>query len=286
MKKTLTIAAICLFTSSVFAQKNNETTSSLVTADKVFAEKAVSNGFKNAITNFSAADGIIFNPNPTDVKTFETNAVNSKTLSWQPNFARLSKSRDWGFTAGTYQNKGEKPSFGNYIHIWKADDNLWKCVLNISSEGIKPIKGREAAPNIIEQTVTYKSKILTKKGHQTATEIISSTEKILNTMLKTHGVNALAGFLSEDARLMFPGMDMLVGKTDILAFNNRAIDKINLKTSKADKAYGGDFAYTYGLASIDYKTDLRESFNYVFIWERQNDGNWNIIAQIFTLAER
>jgi ketosteroid isomerase-like protein len=105
-------------------------------------------------------------------------------------------------------------------------------------------------------------------------------------MLKTHGVNALAGFLSEDARLMFPGMDMLVGKTDILAFNNRAIDKINLKTSKADKAYGGDFAYTYGLASIDYKTDLRESFNYVFIWERQNDGNWNIIAQIFTLAER
>jgi len=28
----------------------------------------------------------------------------------------------------------------------------------------------------------------------------------------------------------------------------------------------------YGVATIDYKTDLRESFHYVFIWERQSDG--------------
>jgi ketosteroid isomerase-like protein len=49
---------------------------------------------------------------------------------------------------------------------------------------------------------------------------------------------------------------------------------------------GGDLAYSFGLATIDYTTDLRESFNYIFIWERQADGNWNIMSQIFTLAER
>ncbi|MNY28981.1 hypothetical protein D3C86_1629950 [compost metagenome] len=53
-----------------------------------------------------------------------------------------------------------------------------------------------------------------------------------------------------------------------------------------DKADGGDFAYTYGVATVDYKAELRESFNYVFIYERQADHNWNIIVQVFAPAER
>ena len=85
---------------------------------------------------------------------------------------------------------------------------------------------------------------------------------------------------------MFPGTEAIVGKENIQAFNNRMIDKINLKTTAYDRALGGDLGYTFGLATIDYKTDLRESFNYIFIWERQTDGNWNIMTQIFTLAER
>jgi ketosteroid isomerase-like protein len=86
---------------------------------------------------------------------------------------------------------------------------------------------------------------------------------------------------------MFPGTELIVGKEGIQAFNNRMIDKINLKTAGYDKALGADIAYTYGVATIDYKSmELRESFNYVFIWERQSDGNWNILSQIYTLAER
>ena len=64
------------------------------------------------------------------------------------------------------------------------------------------------------------------------------------------------------------------------------IDKISLKTTSADKALGGDLAYTYGLATIDYKADLRETFHYIYVWERQPDFSWNIINQIYTLAER
>ena len=43
------------------------------------------------------------------------------------------------------------------------------------------------------------------------------------------------------------------------------IDKISLKTTSFDKTLGADFGYTYGVATIDYKADLRESFHYVFI---------------------
>ena len=75
-------------------------------------------------------------------------------------------------------------------------------------------------------------------------------------------------------------------KENIQAFCNRMIDKINLKTIGYDKALGADYAYTYGLATIDYKADLRESFHYVFIWELQPDFSWNIINQIYTLSDR
>ncbi len=71
-----------------------------------------------------------------------------------------------------------------------------------------------------------------------------------------------------------------------MGFYNSMVSKIALKTTKADKALAGDLAYTYGIATIDYKADLRESFNYVYVYERQPDHNWNIILQIYTPAER
>jgi ketosteroid isomerase-like protein len=108
----------------------------------------------------------------------------------------------------------------------------------------------------------------------------------LNTTLKSYGIPAFAGFLNPDARLLFPGYEPIIGKDNILPFFNGMVSKISLKTTKVSKADGGDLAYTYGVATIDYKADLRESFNYIFIYERQADHNWNIIVQAFAPAER
>ncbi len=67
---------------------------------------------------------------------------------------------------------------------------------------------------------------------------------------------------------------------------NEFLSKINLKTTGVDKALGSDLAYTYGVATIDYKADLRESFNYVFVYEKAADASWNLIVQAFVPADR
>lgn len=275
-----------LIGTSVWAQKSDGTIKSVVAADKSFAQKAVKDGANSAFTTFFATDGIVFKPNAINAKKYFSTATDTKALTWDVNYARLSKSRDWAVTTGGYSVNDKQKSYGHYLSLWRAKDGVWETIINVSTEAIKPIKGKEAKPLFIEPKGTYAPKYASAKDLKSAADIIFSTEKTLNTMLKTHGVNAFAGFVNPDARLFFPGTDVLYGKANILAFNNRMIDKINLKTTQADKALGGDFAYTYGLATIDYKADLRESFNYVFIWERQEDANWNIIAQIFTLAER
>ncbi len=275
-----------VFSANLFAQKSDGTVKSLVNADKAFAQNATKDGINSAFNRFSAPDAIVFRPNPINVRKYVATSTDTKSLKWEPNYARLSTSKDWGVTAGSYDIAGDKKSFGHYLSIWRGKDGDWKFIINLSTEAIKPIKGKELKPMFVEPKGTYKPRMASAKDLKISTDIIYSTEKTLNTMLKTHGVAAFGGFINHDARLMFPGSDAIVGKDDILAFNNRVIDKINLKTTQADKALGGDFAYTYGLATIDYKADLRESFNYVFIWERQADANWNIIAQIFTVAER
>jgi hypothetical protein len=97
---------------------------------------------------------------------------------------------------------------------------------------------------------------------------------------------AFSGFLNPNARLIFPGREPIIGKEKINAFYNQMVAKVSFKTTSADKALGGDLAYTYGIATVDYKADLRESFNYVNIYELQPDHNWNIILQIYAPAER
>lgn len=286
--KLKTILTGILVSTSIitFAQKADGTVKSLVKADEIFANKAKKDGEKTAFLKYTSADAIVFRPNPENAKTYYSNTTENKTMNWQANFARISKGRDLGFTSGYYEIPDSKKGFGHYLSIWQNNDNEWQCILNIRSEANKPIKGKEAKTNFVEPTQAYKPRFTSKKDLKAGVDIITSTEKVLNTLLKTQGILAFAGFINHDARMMFPGTDMLIGREDILAFDNRVIDKINLKTSNAAKALGGDYAYTYGLATIDYKTDLRESFNYVFVWERQADANWNIIAQIFTLAER
>ncbi|MDQ7948583.1 MAG: nuclear transport factor 2 family protein [Pedobacter sp.] len=285
MKKILYTFLITASSLTAFGQKSDGTTKSLVNAEKAFAADAAKNGVNAAFIRYFADDGLVFRPNPVNAKKFYATAPDTKALSWTPSLARVSRSGDLGFTSGSYVFNGARKGYGHYLSVWRVKDGVWQTILDLGAETNKPLK--ETANSFVEPKDHYSPKFAKEKELKASREIINSTEKTLNTTLKTYGASAFAGFLNKDAQLMFPGTDLIVGKENIQAFNNRMIDKINLKTTGFDKALGADLAYTYGVATIDYRsTELRESFNYVFIWERQADGNWNIMAQIFTLAER
>ncbi len=150
--------------------------------------------------------------------------------------------------------------------------------LDIGTEHNKPLNAVKT--QFVEPDGFYKPKISTEKQIAAGNEIIMTTEKTLNATIKSYGAAAFAGFVNKDARVLFPGREPIIGKENIIAFYNSMVSKMNLKTTKAEKALGGDLAYTYGLATIDYKADLRESFNYVFIYERQPDHTWNLAFQV------
>ncbi len=269
---TVLLAATSL---SVLAQKSDGTTKSLVNAEKAFAEEATKDGTKAAFLKYAADDALVFRPNPTNAKKFYGTAEDMTNLSWTPTFARTSRSGDLGFTSGNYVVNGQSKSYGHFASVWRVKDGVWQVIIDLGAETNKPLKN--ATLNFVEPKDHYLPKYGNEKELKASKEIINSTERTLNATLKSYGPSAFAGFLNKDSQLMFPGTELIVGKENIQAFNNRMIDKISLKTTSFDKALGADIAYTYGIATIDYKTDL---------WERQSDGNWNIMSQIYTLAER
>lgn len=281
---TIAAASLTLLAPAAYAQKSDGSTKSLVKAEKEFAESLAKHGAKTAYTNFAADDALVFRPNPVNAKTFYSSQPESKDISWSPIYARVSRSGDWGFTTGPYTVGGEKPAYGQFLSVWKAKNGKWELALDLGTTTNKPLN--KVSPEFIEPKDSYKPKFLTDKQRAAAADIISTTEKTLNTSLKSYGIAAFSGFLNPDARLLFPGYEPIVGKDKILPFFNSMISKVSFKTTKVEKADGGDFAYTYGVATVDYKAELRESFNYVFIYERQADHNWNIIVQVFAPAER
>jgi ketosteroid isomerase-like protein len=276
------IAASLTF--GAYAQKSDGTTKSLVSAEKAFAESAAKNGEKSAFLSFAAPDAVVFRPNPVNVKSFYADKENNKDISWTPTYARVSKSGDWGFTSGPFQFNDPEKTYGQYLSIWKTVNGKWVLVLDIGAEHNKPLN--EVKTQFVEPDGYYKPKFNSEKQVAAGNDIIMTTEKTLNATIKSYGGAAFAGFVNKDARLLFPGREPIIGKENIIAFYNSMVSKMNLKTTKAEKASGGDLAYTYGIATVDYKADLRESFNYVFIYERQPDHTWNLAFQIYTPADR
>lgn len=279
---TLVAATLTL---GAYAQRLTDgTTKTLVKVEEEFSESAVKNGIKSAFNTYSAGNALVFRPNPVNARTYYANQPNDKNLSWKPSYARVSRSGDWGFTTGGYTMEGTERVYGQYLSVWKAVNGKWELVIDLGTTHNKPLK--PVTPQYIEPKDYYKPQFNGPKQVAAGKDIILTTEKTLNATLKSYGIGAFGGFLNRDARVLFPGYEPIIGKDKIIAFYNSLVSKMTIKTTQADKAAGGDLAYTYGIATIDYRTDLRESFNYVFIYERQPDFSWDLIQQIYTPAER
>ncbi|PWS30854.1 nuclear transport factor 2 family protein [Pedobacter paludis] len=285
MKRLFSTTIAIALTLSAVAQKSDGSTKSLVNAEKEFAKSIAKNGDKDSYLEYSLNSALVFRPNPVNAKTFYTSQTKGMNeVTWEPNLAKVSRSGDLGFTTGPYAVGGDDKKYGQYLSIWKVENGKWKLAIDLGTSSNKPLN--KVTTQFVEPKDHVAPKFLNEKEVKAGKDIILTTEKTLNTLLKTHGIAAFGGFLTEDARLLFPGNDAINGKGKIISYFNGMISKISLKTNGVDKAIGSDLAYTYGVATIDYKADLRESFNYVFVYEKAADHTWNLVVQAFVPAER
>lgn len=269
---------------SAFAQLPDKV-GSLLAADRAAARVSASQGAHTALSSIVDRNSFFFTPD-------RVNAVNHlrsrpnlpDVLRWETNFSVVAKSMEWGITSGPmwFQRVGARQREGEYLIVWKRDrKGNWKVDLRAevehtgTNEDITPVFFEPQNDNYVR----HRSKARLEQRD----DIIMSNEMLFASVSKSNVQTAYNEFLAEDARLLYPWQAPIVGKDNILGFLTKEKIDIVTQPEEVDRAYSGEWAYSYGTAMV-YTAEDAVPYRYVRIWKVQEDYQWHI--QIEMLFER
>lgn len=273
MKVLFFVLIFSFFIGSVSAQSD---LNKMVETEKAFARMAAEQNTRAAFLEFSAADGVLFTPAPTNAKTFWTaRAANSSLLAWTPEFADISSNGILGYTTGPWEfrpkGKADAPAgFGHFITIWqKQSDGNYRFVLDFG------INHSKIALSDIWTAPTYLEKGLVDKG--SAADISAQFFEMAN---KESIEKAYKNFAADDIRLYRNEKVPFLGKKDALKEVKKVKDKINF-AKRSFFTSAANLAYISNSYTLTDKTGKETEKGYFLqIWKFK-DGRWQIVLDLF-----
>jgi ketosteroid isomerase-like protein len=284
-KFTYLLAFQLIFAAAAISQTTDKV-SQLVSAENYFAALAKEKGIKKAFLSVSNESTIIFRPGPISAtKYFKGQPDSLGILTWEPVFARISKSGDWGITSGpsTYQkNDSSEVHYGDYLSVWKKNaKGVWKLALDLGVTHPKPKKQQALLFQNPKNEIFLKQR--SENRLQQREDVVFSSDRLMGTILKADDKIALKEFIADESRLLFPGFEPIIGKKAITTFWEKQGFNLASEPTKADRSYSGELAYTYGEANIS-KKGANNKYHYVRIWEIQPGYVWKVIFEAYSLV--
>lgn len=258
----------------------------VIDAEKSFNKLVERKGIKNAFLAVADPEGIVFKPDAVNITEFYNNIdKQAGSLSWKPDFARISGNGDLAFSAGPYVYQNGKSEddkvFGDYVSIWRNDsEGKLKLLIDLGIQHPEPDK----------QTLTdFKNpesdkKVAPSKDPFGGKKVILATDELFNHSLTISALATYKEFLSLEGRFYFPGFDPLTGREQVMKFIDNEGITISAQTVNAGRSTSNDLAYTYGKARIK-KGSILSNFNYVRIWELDKNHKWNVLLEAFSAIE-
>ncbi len=274
------IGFLALAPQAAFAQVLGKV-GSLLSADRTAARLSATNGPHAALLSVVDGNSIFFTPSPMEALTYLNNRPNiPDVMSWRPTFAAVSKSMEWGVTAGplTFQRVGAVKRSGEYLTVWRRDrKGNWKIDLRAQIEH----KGGKEEPELlyIDPDNTDYTRFRTKERIQQRKEIVMSNDQLLSAVLKSNATVAYGEFLTDDARFYFPWHTPIIGKGDILKFVAKQDMAVQGESLVASRSQSGEMAYSYGTATVATATGQLACY-YVRIWQLQPDFQWRVVIEM------
>jgi len=290
MKKIILVLTIVIgLTKTVLAQSTAADVNTVIEAEKNFNKLVERKGIKGGFLAVADPEGIVFKPRAVNIVDFYTNIERQPgSLTWHPNFARISRNGDLAFTAGPYVyqngNSDTDKVFGDYVSIWRTDgDNKLKLLIDL---GVQHSEPDMEAPVDIKNPDSSK---LVEPAKDLATvfngkKIILNTDLVFNQSLSISTLASYKEFLSPQGRYYFPGFEPMTGQDKIMKFINNEGITITAQTVSAGRSTSNDLAYSFGKARIK-KGEIVSNYNYVRIWEIDKDHKWDILLEVFSAIE-
>lgn len=201
-------------------------------------------------------------------------------LTWEPAYARVATSGNWGFTTGpaTFQTGSESDPtvyYSDFVTIWqKGPAGTWQVTYD---GGI----GHEAPPTPAPD-LTYPEKYPAKQTSVADTSTLRSNLQRVEASFAARALlnlsQAYAGVLPEQAadfRLLREGALPYTGAA-ARAMANSSSQAVSFQPFRAAVAPSGDLGYTMGYAEYNDKPG-----HYLRIWQRKG-AQWQLALELLT----
>lgn len=248
----------------------------MVDAEKKFYETGQEKGTRAAFLEFLAEDGIVFQPGPVNGKeVWGKRAETSLDLVWEPTFAVIARSADFGYDTGPAKwraNKKEEKftSHGQFISIWKKQkDGSWKVALDCGIENSEPA----AQPETLRTIVPAASKA--PADLNAAQTSRWETQQKFAEAAKKDSAMATMAFAAPEIRIYRDGHFPSIGKAASKLLDATA-GRVTFEMLGADMSRSADLSYTYGKYS-KARPKGTEQGHYFQIWQTDDAGAWKLV---------
>lgn len=278
--KTVTLASVLFSAQNLFAQLP-EKVGGLITADRNAAIISKTQGPYEAFTSIIDKTSSFYVPSEVNAHNYLNNRPNiPDVLTWNPNFALVSRSLEFGVTSGPleFQKVGAIKRFGQYLIIWKRDKKgVWKVDLRAEVENYGKGEAKELKYEEPDDSwyLKHRSQVRLKQRE----DIVMSTDKLFSTISKRDTESAYSEFMDDEVRFYYPWQNEIEGKSNVVNFIKKQRIDIETEPLKVGRAYSGEYAYSMGSATVHSK-DKAIKFNYVRIWQLKDDYQWRVIMEM------
>ncbi len=280
----LTVCAVTLAACAT-ASKEQPAVDALVAAERAFATMAVERGIRASFLARLAADGLVFEPGP--VRVHETWTARlapadplALKLEWAPAAAAVAASGEIGFTTGPFiltdRSGTRPPQHGIYTSVWRKNSlGVWQVVLDAGVLTNAPVDVAALMPA---------PKLHAAASKPNFPQMLSPAE--IERSLRNASPEAFASWLAADTRWYRNGTAPILAREPVATAFRTSWRAVSLSHTSGAGSATGDFAYTYGMLTVDWVGATRSTGDYVNLWSRDEYGVWKIAVAIWLQAWR
>jgi len=294
MKKIFVFLAGLVLCLHGFSQKTNNDLKSLAQAERDFSAMFKTEGFQKSFLHFFDPEVVFFaQGQQVDFRAHVAKSESENTdedhgyLAWEPIYADISASGDFGYTTGPLylfkSKKDNKPAgYMYYSSVWKKNENKeWKVIMdlgvgipgapleeiNLKTSARKLKSGRAVDINEEKQSIDQLDQQLCGK--------LNATERSFD-----------APYLSEEVRIHRMKSYPCVG-IGAIAEVKESDRTHHFEFMDSRMASSGDMGFTYGKVRVKENQDSKGTeYNAIYyrVWKKENNKDWKIVLDVIGTA--
>jgi len=266
---------LCIALSAGVAETTpEEAARAMVEAERKFYQTGQELGTRAAFLAFLADDGIIFRPGPVNGKeSWEKRPETGFDLIWEPTFAAMSRSADFGYDTGPAKWREKKFSgSGQFISVWKKQkDGSWKVALDVGIENPEATGKTETL-----RVVLPENEAAGKADLATGRRALQEAQNGFVALAKLDFTKAFRNAANDEVRLYREGSFPALGKEAGTKLLGPEQAGVTMEIMNGDISSSADLAYHYGKYS-DNRPQAPKTGHFFQIWQTDAAGSWKLV---------